>query len=1353
MRFVSILALAGLLGMAGMAAAQTQTIDFETGYSPGSIVGQQSWTVQTGNPGNFFVVDNTVFSPMNGSRQSLKLGGGPTVLTRVWTPLATNIVSGVWRVGYDFRYTGQAPGSTTGLFMTVTLYDQLTNGTQQIFQPYAQDYDGGAPGGAYQNGFTCAAPMAGGYGGRDLRLTAPYNPNQWYRFEFVMDLDQGLIMDLTIYDISSGTKVQIANNPGTFYNNNNGTLLYNKLTAIGLRFDPKSAADGLPADANEAWWADNIRFEPTTLPAPKIGAPPLYANQNVPFSKALSLVAPQPVTWSLVSGPAGAVIDPKTGTITGWTPATPGSTASFTAKATNTHGASDTKTFAVTVIGQYELARIPFDAQIDAGAGPAITPVSQWLFQSPDEQTPDNFGRYLLQQGFGANSYWNVPVDFRKAGFGDTIDLSSCYTRMDVDLRYYHEVGVGAGMGAFFYDVNGKKRAVTWFHSETNEIHYPQWQHHTIYLNNPTMFAWDSYWNDADFDPTKVYMMEWFGTDWDALGNDFFDCNNLVITNQPVAPVLAAVTPDPHAAFATAPYAKQMVVTPCPDVTWTLVPNGTGATIDNAGLVSGWTPTVGQIGRMFTFTVNATGPGGTASTTWKVKVMAPQVADSGLDTPWATIHANSFGTQSSDDPRLTLSKNWSVGLQVDWTLNVPTANSLARRASDRTSIVFDNAGNLYWKGSGDASYLCSASPTGTLRWISNAIGTPLSLGGSDTTTPVVGDGQRVYVVTDTGVAAFNKDDGEQIWSTDLPDCKFAGNGDRLTPVLYNGKLYAVSSSQPGKKVYQVDSLTGVLDWSSAFEVNIDTGWGEMKGQMCFVPDALGAGTHGLYFNGDAGGSGQGMYCLAIDPASGATLRWSDKGGKVARSHVIYMASSRRVCTATWNDYGASFYTWNLDGTKPATAGGNPAASGHGDFGAVDFDGNDLIAGGFDGRIVRAIDVAEPNIVPPGPLSEVLYSTAFEDFALGDAAGQKEWQLDNWGSITASPQIVNDPTGTGHGRVLALQPPGNDTSGWQGVFKPLTRTRQIVTMEWDQWRQDTKDYVGVADEFRWWSGWYADQNGGNIWAAAENGTAIPLTTGQWQHVRYTFDMLVGVVTVDVDGTVATTTMADKAIDAFDIQMGPTAAGDGGPLYLDNLVIKQGDPDPSERIAFAGTGWYQTDTIFGEPRGTGGLYKDENGKSIYIAGTSDVMILGFNVTDSVMYTDAPPGTPDPAQNEPLVFQYDTATTDWPSGGPVLGPAVAGVRQHIYFFPGGSDMLVALTYLRPIPGDFNGDRMVDLTDLNLFVACAAISGPTVPIADPNCAKCDLDGDKDIDQSDFGVFQKCYRGTSVPGDPDCAN
>jgi len=56
--------------------------------------------------------------------------------------------------------------------------------------------------------------------------------------------------------------------------------------------------------------------------------------------------------------------------------------------------------------------------------------------------------------------------------------------------------------------------------------------------------------------------------------------------------------------------------------------------------------------------------------------------------------------------------------------------------------------------------------------------------------------------------------------------------------------------------------------------------------------------------------------------------------------------------------------------------------------------------------------------------------------------------------------------------------------------------------------------------------------------------------------------------------------------------------------------------------------------------------------------------------------------------------------------------------------------------VASDFDGDGDVDALDLNHLAACA--SGPALPQTDPGCRDADLDGDADVDQDDFGIFQR---------------
>ena len=69
---------------------------------------------------------------------------------------------------------------------------------------------------------------------------------------------------------------------------------------------------------------------------------------------------------------------------------------------------------------------------------------------------------------------------------------------------------------------------------------------------------------------------------------------------------------------------------------------------------------------------------------------------------------------------------------------------------------------------------------------------------------------------------------------------------------------------------------------------------------------------------------------------------------------------------------------------------------------------------------------------------------------------------------------------------------------------------------------------------------------------------------------------------------------------------------------------------------------------------------------------------------------------------------------------------------------------------PGDLNGDNRVNDADAAAMAVC--LTGPGVPTSDPTCADyADIDGDGDVDMSDFGILQRCSSPDHLP-DPSCA-
>jgi len=68
-----------------------------------------------------------------------------------------------------------------------------------------------------------------------------------------------------------------------------------------------------------------------------------------------------------------------------------------------------------------------------------------------------------------------------------------------------------------------------------------------------------------------------------------------------------------------------------------------------------------------------------------------------------------------------------------------------------------------------------------------------------------------------------------------------------------------------------------------------------------------------------------------------------------------------------------------------------------------------------------------------------------------------------------------------------------------------------------------------------------------------------------------------------------------------------------------------------------------------------------------------------------------------------------------------------------------------------DFDGDFDVDDADFELFQACA--TGAGIPTSGPDCDSADLDSDQDVDQADFAAFQRCFDGSGVVPGIGCAN
>ncbi|GMU24091.1 MAG: hypothetical protein AMXMBFR13_41680 [Phycisphaerae bacterium] len=69
--------------------------------------------------------------------------------------------------------------------------------------------------------------------------------------------------------------------------------------------------------------------------------------------------------------------------------------------------------------------------------------------------------------------------------------------------------------------------------------------------------------------------------------------------------------------------------------------------------------------------------------------------------------------------------------------------------------------------------------------------------------------------------------------------------------------------------------------------------------------------------------------------------------------------------------------------------------------------------------------------------------------------------------------------------------------------------------------------------------------------------------------------------------------------------------------------------------------------------------------------------------------------------------------------------------------------------IRGDLDRDGDVDQSDFGILQRC--LSGPGFTQEAPDCLVARLDEDLDVDQADFGLLQRCMSGSRIPASPEC--
>ncbi len=173
------------------------------------------------------------------------------------------------------------------------------------------------------------------------------------------------------------------------------------------------------------------------------------------------------------------------------------------------------------------MVSIPMDQQIDIGLGDAIMDFTDF-YSDPD----GGLARRNLTMDYGGGGWYFGPtVDFTKAGYGPSLDLSQPGVEIQFEARYFQGDGntnpyADCGIWAMLFDANGRTHGIGGEYGPDHpDPPYPAWQ---VCSDDMTLEGWP---DDPDFDLTQVTGIQFFGTDWSGVGNDFVDIRKLLITD------------------------------------------------------------------------------------------------------------------------------------------------------------------------------------------------------------------------------------------------------------------------------------------------------------------------------------------------------------------------------------------------------------------------------------------------------------------------------------------------------------------------------------------------------------------------------------------------------------------------------------------------------------------------------------------------------------------------------------------------------------------------------------------------------------------------------------------------------
>jgi hypothetical protein len=137
------------------------------------------------------------------------------------------------------------------------------------------------------------------------------------------------------------------------------------------------------------------------------------------------------------------------------------------------------------------------------------------------------------------------------------------------------------------------------------------------------------------------------------------------------------------------------------------------------------------------------------------------------------------------------------------------------------------------------------------------------------------------------------------------------------------------------------------------------------------------------------------------------------------------------------------------------------------------------------------------------------------------------------------------------------------------------------------------------------------------------------------------------------------------------------------------------------------------------------------------------LSYTITDNAAWLSVSPA------GGSGTGEIDTMTVNYDVAGVSAGQHAATI-QIADPAATNSPQTIAVNLTVYVPGDFNHDWDVDQEDFGHFQKCLTGEGNLQSL--PECADAKLDADGDVGEGDFEIFLRCMNGPGVPAPLDCA-